>query len=224
MKNLRMKKTPSALKWLAETRARVAGELECAEQVSHHLEADAGVLRSKLETLGRLIATAQQKQDRLRVEVAALDQVVVLYDENITPSLIAPINAWQGNYGKRGALKDFLAETLRDRAPAYMTTKELEILTIAHFSLVFEHRALQARWCHDSFRNTLKVLVTQGAIERGPDQNNRSNQVGKWRWKQEVAPTLRELRESACAGSGREAGRASRPASSHSADGPLPPH
>lgn len=197
MKDLRMKKTPTALKWLAEKRARVAGELQCAEQVSHHLEADAGELRSELKTLERLIAAAQQRQDRLRIEVAALDQVVVLYDENITPSLIAPINAWQGNYGKRGALKDFLADTLRARAPEYVSTKELEVLTIAHFSLVFEHRALQARWCHDSFRSTLKVLATQGTLERGPDQNSRTNQLGKWRWKQEVAPTLAELRDGA---------------------------
>lgn len=195
MKAPNMKKTPSALKWLAEKRARMAGELQCAKQVSKHLEADADELRKELETLELLIAAANQKQDRLRSEVAALDQVVVLYDEGITPSLIAPINAWQGNYGKRGALKNFLTEALRARTPEYLTTKELEILTITHFSLVFEHRALQARWCHDSFRNALKVLATQGAIERGPDQNSSTNQLGKWRWKQEVAPTLAELRD-----------------------------
>lgn len=194
MKAPNMKKTPSALKWLAEKRARMAGELQCAEQVSHYLEADADELRSELGMLERLIAAAQQKQDRLRNEVAALDQVVVLYDAGIKPSLIAPVNAWQGNYGKRGALREFLVDTLRARSADYVATKELEVLTITHFSLVFEHRALQARWCHDSFRGALKFLATQGTIERGPGQSCTNNQPGKWRWKEAAAPTLKELR------------------------------
>lgn len=194
MKAPNMKKTPSALKWLAEKRARMAGELQCAEQVSQYLESDADELRKELEMLERLLAAAKQKQDRLRIEVAALDQVIVLYDEGITPSLIAPINAWQGNYGKLGALREFLIETIRARSPNYVSTKELEILTITHFALVFEHRALQARWCHDSFRGALKSLATKGTIERGPDQSCTTNQLGKWRWKQEAPRTLAELR------------------------------
>lgn len=127
-------------------------------------------------------------------ELAALDQVVVLYDEGIKPELIVPINAWQGNYGKRGALREFLLETLERRAPDYVSTKELEILTISKFSLVFELRALQAVWYRDSFRNTLKVLARQELIERGPDQTIGSHLLGKWRGKQEKALTLKGLR------------------------------
>ena len=130
-----MKNTPSALKWLAEKRARLAGELQSAEQMSDSLQADVAAIQQELATAERLLAACRLKRDRLQTEVASLDQVVQLYDKDIQPALIAPINAWQGTYGKRGALRQFLVETLKSLSPVFVSTKELEILTISHFSL-----------------------------------------------------------------------------------------
>ncbi len=190
-----MKKTPSALKWLAEKRARVAGDLKSAEQVCQQISEDIEGAQQELAALETLQASAGLRQQRISKELAALDQVVVLYDQGIKPELIEPINAWQGNYGKRGALREFLLETLERSAPDYVSTKELEILTISKFSLVFELRALQAVWYRDSFRDTLKVLARQKLIERGPDQAKGSHLLGKWRWKQAGAGTLVGLRD-----------------------------
>lgn len=203
MKAPEMKKTPTALKWLAEKRARLAGELQCAEQVSLQLAYDLADLDQQITALKPLLSAANSKVARIRHEVAAVDQVVVLYDSGINPSDIAPINAWAGNYGKHGALTRFLQKMIRERAPEYVHTKELEIATITHFSLVFEHKTIHRHWYEGSFRGCLKTMVTKGLIERGPDNYFGSNAIGKWRWKQEVEPTLKELRESAASqGSG----------------------
>ena len=190
MKASEMKKTPSALKWLAEKRARMAGELQCAEQVSLQLSEDLADLGQRIAALKPLLSAANSRVARLRHEVAALDQVVVLYDSGINPTDIAPINAWAGNYGKRGALTIFLKKIIQERAPAYVRTNELEIATITHFSLVFEHKTIRKHWYDGSFRSRLKSLAERGFIERGPDNCPGSHAMGSWRWKQEVAPML----------------------------------
>lgn len=197
MKAPEMKKTPTALKWLAEKRARIAGELQSADQVSQYLREDIEELHQQTAVIAEFLAAAEQKQERLRGELAALDQVVVLYDAGLRPDSIAPINGWQGNYGTRGALRAFLVETLKGRAPEFVTTQELEMLTISKFSLVFEHREVRLHWYKGSFRGTLKLLASQQLIERGHGKVNYLQEMGRWRWKQEVAPTLKELREAA---------------------------
>ena len=202
MKAPKMKNTPSALKWLAEKRARIAGELQSAEQVSARLQEDVDALRQELETARRLLGASRLKRERLQKEVAALDQVVLIYDEGIRPELIAPINAWQGTYGKRGALRQFLVETLKSLSPAFVSTKELEILTISHFSLVFEHPSLRMDWYRGSLRGTIKVLANKGYIERIHAKEDRTAEVGAWRWKQEGAKTLAGLRENEAERSG----------------------
>lgn len=80
----RMKPTPSALKWLAEKRARVAFDLDFDLP---------------------LIADLQAKAAALQEDLAAIDRSIGLYDETIDPCTIEPVNGWRGNYGKRGALK-----------------------------------------------------------------------------------------------------------------------
>lgn len=195
MKVPNMKKTPSALKWLAEKRARVAGELQSCGQTMALLEEDIPELRKRLTFAETALAAASARKVRLGAELGSMDQVVRMYDEGINPSAIEPINGWQGNYGKRGALREFLVETLRSRAPEYISTSELELLTVTQFSLVFEHPALRKHWYDGSFRGTIKVLANQGIIERSHNADTYTREIGSWRWKQEVAPTLKELRE-----------------------------
>lgn len=86
-----MKKTPSALKWLAEKRARVAFVLEFNQ---------------------RLIKSFEEKGDKPKTDLAALDPSITLYDSKIDPTKIDPVNSWAagrlggwaGNYrGERGA-------------------------------------------------------------------------------------------------------------------------
>ena len=138
--------------------------------------------------------SAIRRREELAKELSALNQVVVIYDETIKPELIQPINGWQGNYGTRGALRGFLVATLKNRWPEFISTLELEVLTVSHFSLVFETRDLRNHWYKGSFRNTIKTLATQELVERAHIPSNPSQEVGHWRWKQEKALTLAELR------------------------------
>ena len=193
MKRPNMKKISSALKWLAEKRARIAGELLSCTQTRAHLESDLAELRSRLTFTEQALSNAGVRQERLTKELASFDQVVQSYDDRINPADIPPINAWQGRYGKRGALREFLIETLQSRAPAYISTNELELLTIVHFSMVFEHPSDRKKWYDSSFRNPLKLLASQGLIERGHSVDAFTWQVGSWRWKQERPKTLAEL-------------------------------
>ena len=55
-----MKKTPSALKWLAEKRARVAGELQSCAQTVAHLTEDVPELRKRLLFAEAALANATE--------------------------------------------------------------------------------------------------------------------------------------------------------------------
>lgn len=79
-----MRKTPSYLKGLAETRARAAGDVQRLQQI--------------YQEIGRHLARAEK-------DMAACDCLIQNFDERLDPSLIEPIHAWQGRYGKRGADK-----------------------------------------------------------------------------------------------------------------------
>lgn len=79
-----MQKVPSYLKGLAETRARVHAE------------------RSRLE---RLHVKIGQRLAEATAECDACDRLIKKYDGRLDPTTIVPIRAWQGRYGKRGALK-----------------------------------------------------------------------------------------------------------------------
>jgi hypothetical protein len=195
MKAPKMKKTPSALKWLAEKRARVAGELQSCEQTMALLEEDIQELRKRLTFIEVALANASVRRARLTAELGSMDRVVQMYDESIDPAAIAPINGWQGNYGKRGALRKFLIETLRSRASEFISTSELELLTVIQFSLVFEHLSLRRHWYNGSFRGSLKLLVSQGYVERSHKTDTYTREIGSWRWKQAQPPTLEDLRE-----------------------------
>ena len=86
-----MKKTPSALKWLAEKRARVANDT--------------------MQT-GRMVQELTERHQRLQTQLAALDETIKVYDRTIDPTSIAPVAAWQGRYGKRGVMRGALVEIL----------------------------------------------------------------------------------------------------------------
>ena len=84
---IKIRNTPSYLKGLAETRARVDADVQRLQKIHDEIA----------EKLAE--ATAERN---------SCDCLIRKYDERLDPNVIAPIQAWKGRYGPRGALKRFM--------------------------------------------------------------------------------------------------------------------
>lgn len=160
-----MKNTPSALKWLAEKRARIAFDLDTKQKILRDLEA--------------------QIAD-LQVDLAAVDRTITIYDSRIDPGGIEPINGWKGSYGKRGALKEAVKECVRAASPNAISSLDLETLICLKFSIAFITPAERDKWREGGFRSAIKALVRDGLIERLGDPVEMAGQVAHFRWKEQV--------------------------------------
>ena len=171
-----MKPTPSALKWLAEKRARVANELTQTQAVAKELT---------------------EKVKELEQDLAALDRSLRVYDQRIDPSSIEPVNGWQGNYGKRGALRMFILDALERRYPEWLSSDIISSLVIAHFGLSFAVPAVRKHWYSGTFRSTLKKLNSDGLVELDTPADYHEGNPSRWRFKGEDKSTLAALEQSA---------------------------
>lgn len=169
-----MKKVPSALKWLAEKRGRVAYELQQTAAIAEQVQA-------KLESL--------------KLDLTSLDRVIQVYDSAIEPTSIEPVGAWKGRYGPRGALRESLIRFLQAYSPEWVHTDNIETLVSMDLGLVFATSGERKRWYDNSFRRCLKKLVEDGLVERRHDSLDHGSEVGAWRWRQERTATLAEIRE-----------------------------
>lgn len=174
-----MRKTPSYLKGLAETRARAAGDVERYQQI--------------LEEVGEKLAQA-------KAEVAACDRLICKFDGRLNPEMIQPIRAWKGRYGKRGQLAASIARLLEDEAPRDLTTTELIWTLQLDFQLDFPTATEKQTWRRNSLTPTLKALMAKGLVERLHDVTDGfSGEVGRWRWKSGDDLSLDHLRAQAAA-------------------------
>ncbi|MDE2093603.1 MAG: hypothetical protein KGL99_05790 [Burkholderiales bacterium] len=168
-----MKPTPSALKWLAETRARVAHHLAESERVQVALRA---------------------RTDKLREELAALDRTMTIYDPTIWPADVQPVNGHRPNYGQRGGLTAAIARILKAQAPHYVSTELLLVLLCAEFGLKFETPQELSRWRKNVVARRLRHMLGQGLVEREQDPSAWTVEFGRWCWKQSAAvATLADL-------------------------------
>lgn len=156
-----MRKTPSYLKGLAETRARAAGDVLRYQQV-----------------LAEVTASLVNAQ----AELAACDTLIRKFDERLDPNQVEPIRAWQGRYGKRGALRAAIVELLQERAPEPVTTTEVGWQMQLKFEILFAHWTERKAWMTNSIGNCLKKLVKEGLVEACHDTATNSGLVGSWRW------------------------------------------
>jgi len=155
-----MRKTPSYLKGLAETRARVANDVLCFQQ---------------------LIAELQEKLTCAQTELDACDTLIRKFDDRLDPNQVEPIKGWQGRYGKRGALRAAILKLLKEHAPRELTTTAIGWAMQEEFKLVFYVPDEREAWLANSVRNCLKKLVKEGLAEPCHDRSN-TGLVGSWKW------------------------------------------
>lgn len=173
-----MKKVPSYLKGLAETRERVAADVLRYQRI--------------LDEVGASLADAQ-------AELAACDRLIKKFDARLDPSLIQPIRAWKGRYGERGALRNAVIQYLEDHAPAIISTTELNWSMVKAFKLDLDLRHELARWTTNTLRSCLKRMAAFGEIEWLEPELAEGTFHGGWRWKQQGAQTLGDLAAMAAA-------------------------
>lgn len=167
-----MRKTPSALKWLVEKRARLANDVA---------------------QTGALAAELTHRHATLQAQLAALDATIRLYDGTLDPTSIAPIAAWQGRFGKRGALREALIEILRGYSPHWVASATIGAAFIAKYGITFVSPAHRKRWHKQSFGSALLRLANEGVAERLHDPEAPTGKHGHWRLMQSATPRLADL-------------------------------
>lgn len=168
-----MRNTPTALKWLADKRRRLAHDLTQTTAIA--LE-----VNRRVETL--------------QMDLEALDRALVIFDPCIEPGLLQSVHGHR-RPGKRGSLRLALIDILQKHAPAWVATENIEMLLCLELGLTFATPTERKRWYQNVLRAQLKRFVAQDLVEREQDPAVVTGEVGRWRWKQEVKPTLAELRQ-----------------------------
>ena len=152
-----MYKTPSALKWLAEKRARLANDAEQTTRMAEEL---------------------RERSLKLQSQLAAVDETIRIYDSAIDPHDIEPVSP-QTRYGKRGALKTALVKILEENRTDWVSSLSLEAMLIARFGIRFESAAQRKRWRTNCLCSALKRLQVDGTAEHrrrddGPREDRKS--------------------------------------------------
>lgn len=178
-----MKHTPAALKWLAEKRARIAHQLDQA----------------------RRIASEHAKRiESLELDLESLDRSIRLYDSNIDPSVIEPVNGWKGRYGKRGGLQETVLELLQERSPHWVPTEAIEVRVSSKFNISLPTSQARKRWYKNSLLGVLRRLRDDELVEHTSDPEGRGSDARRWRLVDRANGTLADLMRSAAAAGERE--------------------
>ena len=163
-------RTPPGLKWALNQRAALAG---------------------RAEKLGVKVQHFQSKLDAVQAEVEALDITISAMSSRVRPDALGTINAWQGRYGERGALKAFLEQQLRAAGKVGATTPELARAAQDTFGLVFETAVDWAAFRRCSVGNQLNQWKKRGLV-RVNYQAGPTGKTARWRWAED-GPTLADL-------------------------------
>jgi hypothetical protein len=163
-------KTPPELKWLLVERATLAGNIVALEKSRVHLKEEIA---------------------RFQARVDALDTTMRCIERSINVQAAGTIHGHKPQYGKRGALREFIIAMLKDASPDSASTTGIAYALAAHFKLDFASKADLRSFVQGNVKRALLRLKEQGLVEAlhgkgGPQQ------VGIWRWKDSL-PTLAEL-------------------------------
>ncbi len=162
-------RTPSDVKWLANELAATAGELQRIERELDRLRA---------------------RRRRLTATRASLTRVAEMVAFPSLQDLVQPVQPHRA-YGRRGRLRDFLRQVLRDAHPNALDSFTLAEAAARQFESAFASPQERLHFCRNLVTHSLRALVAKGEVERLHTPGG--NAVGAWRWNAKT-PTLDELR------------------------------
>lgn len=164
-------KTRPDIKWLINETAMLRGELERIDQA-----------------MARLVAL-REAIERSR---AACQRTLEYQAGRTVPGL--PTVRAHRQYGRRGDLQQFLADTLRDVAPAQLNTAQLAEKALVRFGLAMSCPAELYDFKMNTVGRALRRLLALGLIERLTTTHRVARALGTWRWKAPVS-TLAQLEQ-----------------------------
>jgi hypothetical protein len=173
-----VRKTPSALKWLAEERGRTAQELADLE---------------------RVLAEASRRRAALSDDLAAIDRTIARFDESIDPKAIAPVRT-NGRYGSRGTFLEVLLDILAKHAPLALSTGVIALAVLARFPQSFDTKDEYRRWWRNSLATALRHMAMEGKVEREHEATFTTGEMGRWRLARPKVTSLADLRALASGG------------------------
>jgi hypothetical protein len=181
-------RTPPDLKWLLNERAAIAGEIRKTYLHQKALAPRLAALQLKMDGVTALMQQCADVRKSHQATLAALDATIGLAYSQVDPSVGGVVLAWDGKYGKRGALKQFVSQTLRVAAPTPVSTRQLINQAILHFQLSLPLPSSRVS-LKKSIKTALYRLVQGRLVE--PLHGTSSGTPGIWRWKQPA--TLADL-------------------------------
>lgn len=108
-------------------------------------------------------------------------------------------------YGRRGDLQQFLADTLREFAPAQLNTAQLAEKALVRFDLAMSCPAELYDFKMNTVGRALRRLLALGLIERLTTKHRVARALCTWRWKAEVV-SFGELAQLVAGGDAEDGG------------------
>jgi hypothetical protein len=137
-----VKKLPSYLKGLVETRARSAGDIERLEQLRTLLDEELAAARKRLESADTLIRD---------------------FNPLLDPTLIEPV---RGRKPRTGKVREAVAQVLDAAAPADLPTPEIAFRVAEQIQIRFHSMADFRKWAKNCINRELHRRWTAGLAER----------------------------------------------------------
>ena len=167
-------RTPSAIKWLLNERAALAGKAQ-------RLEAE--------------LQRIQQELFAVQKKLAALDTTLELLDKSVATDAVGTVNAWAGKYGARGAVKACVLSHLQAAGNAGINVSTLALQAAAALGVELPTKKDFSAFRRDTVHAVLKRAKANDLVEiLLATRGGHTPQV--WRWKGSNAMhSLAQLRE-----------------------------
>lgn len=193
-----MRKTPSYLKGLAETRARTDGDLRRHIRQKANLETLLPDLEANLARYRKMYDRVCRNLDSAKSDLESCDRLIRKFDVRLNPEEIEPIRAEKGKYGGHGRLREAINNLLKDCRPDVLDTDQVALMVALELGLEFATLQEQRAWVHNSVARALKNMVDEGLVERMHDPSILGRQgFGRWRWVLEADKGLSALAQTA---------------------------
>jgi hypothetical protein len=170
-------RTSPHLKWLLTEHAALAGREE--------------QLRERIDALQAELAEVAARK-------GALQASAKLFDELCDLDAVSPVAAWQGKYGSRGALRDFMLELLRRAYPAAVTTTAVCDAVLVRFDLGLLTTKERKHYQDGTIRPQLRAFKEQGLVTCEGQVRLGGGRSTSWRLKTAL-PSVTEMRAQASA-------------------------